>query len=92
MEKRVKALEVGAHYEATQKDVKAVETEFLGKLKEIKATMVKESKAGAGGASSKEVQTLKEENEMLKKRNAKLEYRVQHMLKHLEDFYNQQKQ
>lgn len=92
MENRLKALEVGAQYEATQKDVKAVEEEFLGKLQEIQAAMVKEKETGAAGASSKEVEALKEENKLLKKKNAKLEYRVKHMLANMEELYQKAKQ
>lgn len=95
LENRLKALEVGAQYEATENEVKAVEEEFLGKLQEIKSTMLNETKAGGGAASSassKEMEALKAENETLQKRNAKLEYRVKHMLMHMEELYNNQKQ
>jgi predicted nucleic acid-binding Zn-ribbon protein len=91
LQKRIEALEVGAKFEATQKDVKAVEQEFLDKLQEIKASMASGDSA-APAASSKEMEELKAENEILKKKNAKLEYRVQHMLKSMEELYNKQKQ
>jgi predicted nucleic acid-binding Zn-ribbon protein len=95
LEKRIAALEVGATFDATQDDVKKVEQEFLTKLQEIRETMVKneaDATATTGGmASSKELQALVQENDALKKRNAKLEYRVQHMLKSMEGLYNSAK-
>jgi predicted nucleic acid-binding Zn-ribbon protein len=87
--KRVEALEVGAKFEATQKDVKEVEKEFLAKLQEIRETIVKDA---GGTSSSKDMQALKEENDALKKRNAKLEYRVQHLVKTMEELYAKSKQ
>ena len=41
---------------------------------------------------SKEMVALKAENEQLQVKNAKLEYRVQHMLKCMEELYSNQKQ
>lgn len=90
--KRVAALEVGAKFEAIQNDVKEMEKEFLAKLQEIRETMVKDGTGGGGTTSSKDQQALVEENNALKKRNAKLEYRVQHILKSMEELYAKSKQ
>ncbi|CAB9500193.1 expressed unknown protein [Seminavis robusta] len=90
LEKRVEALEVGAKFDATQKDVKELEQEFLAKFQEIREAMVSQSNtcgASGGGASSKEMEAVKAENQALKKRNAKLEYRVKIMLKSMEELY-----
>lgn len=89
VEKRVKALEIGAKFDATKKDVQAVEQEFLGKLQEIREAMVSGGNQAGSATSSKEMEELKKENETLKKRNQKLEYRVQHMLKSMETLYEQ---
>jgi len=86
----VKALEVGACFEATQKDVKEVEQDFLTKLQEIREAVTKSGGTAVGG--SKEMEALKAENEQLQVKNAKLEYRVQHMLKCMEELYSNQKQ
>ena len=83
---------MGAKFEATQKEVKEVEKDFLVIFQEIRETMIKQGGGGStsGASSSKEMEALKQETEMLKAKNAKLEYRVQHMLKSMEELYNQQ--
>lgn len=89
IEKRIQALEVGAKYDATKSEVQKVEQEFLLKLREIRAAITAEAQAGAGGGTSliaanigatKELEALRAENELLKKKNAKLQYRVEHVV------------
>lgn len=80
---RVQALEVAKEYDATKAAVQKVEAEFLEKLREIRASMAD----GSGGATSKEVEALQAENGALKKKNSKLEYRIQHMLTTMEELY-----
>jgi cell division protein FtsB len=73
--------------------VQKVEQEFLLKLREIRAAITAEAQAGgsvagasssAGGAGvTKEVEALRAENEFLKKKNAKLQYRVEHVVNEL---------
>jgi hypothetical protein len=102
IEKRIQALEVGEKYDATKSEVQKVEQEFLLKLREIRAAITAEAQAGGGarGASSlaggtmatKELEALRAENELLKKKNAKLEYRVQHVVNELMVVYDKQKQ
>ena len=53
-------------------------------LRKIMVTM-KAEKASGGGASSKEVEELKAENEELKKINAKQKYRIEHLVNNLRD-------
>ena len=88
LETRIKALEVGASFDATQAEVQQVESEFLTKLQDIREAMVNVQSNGSGGGSSKEMTSLQAENEALKKRNAKLDYRVRHMLKTMNDLYD----
>jgi FtsZ-binding cell division protein ZapB len=90
LEERIAALEVGKQYEATKVAVERVETEMLIKLRDIRAAMG-ESAAGTSAAAgaSKEVEQLREENAKLKEKNAKLEYRIQHMLSHMERLFEQ---
>ena len=92
MEQRIEALEVGAKFDATQEDVKKVEKEFLTKLQDIRTTMDQEKAAGGTAVSSKELQDLKTENEALKKENARLQYRVGHLVKNMEELYTKSKQ
>jgi len=81
LEKRIAALEVGKSYDATKEAVEKVEKEFLSKLREIRAELANE------GSSSKELEYLRAENEELKRKNAKLEYRVQHVVANMEKMY-----
>lgn len=90
MEQRIAALETGAKYDAAQAEVQAVETEFLLKLREIRAVLAMDG----GGATSTtttginaELEALRAENEALKTKNSKLEYRVQHVVAELEKLY-----
>lgn len=92
MEQRIQALEVCATFEATQSKVQAVENEMLSKLLKIKEAILQEEKQGGGAAtSSKELQALRKENEELKQKNAKLEYRVKHMLATMEQLFAEKK-
>ena len=63
-----------------------VEADFLVKLRDIRAN-IDGSNSGVSATTSKEIDALRAENEALKKRNAKLEYRVQHMLHNMEELY-----
>ena len=82
---------MGASFDATQAEVKQVETEFLAKLQDIREAMVQGGNGGGGVSSSDEMKALQAENEALKKLNTKLNYRVRHMLKTMNELYDQQK-
>jgi hypothetical protein len=93
--RRVEALELGAAYKATKEEVEKVEEEFLLKLRAIREAFAAGS-TGAGAVavdststSSKELEALQAENEALKRRNAKLEYRVQHVVGEMSRLYDQ---
>lgn len=90
MEKRVSALESGATFDATQAAVQQVQMDCLKQLREIKASL--EAGGAAGGASSKELEALQAENEQLKRKMAKQEYRIQHLVEVVEEFLAQRKQ
>ena len=63
--------------------MQAVEQEFLLKLREIREEVAK----GSGGSDTKELAALQKENEELRKRNAKLEYRVRHLVASVNQLY-----
>jgi hypothetical protein len=93
--RRVEALELGAAYKATKEEVEKVEEEFLLKLRAIREALAA-GPSGAGAVavdslstSSKELEALRAENEELKRRNAKLEYRVQHVVGEMTRLYDQ---
>ena len=56
---------------------------MLISLRKIMEAM--KSEAGGGGASSKELEALKKENEELKKINAKQQYRIEHLVHNLRE-------
>jgi FtsZ-binding cell division protein ZapB len=92
--RRVEALEVGAAYRATKSEVEKIEEELLVKLRAIRESMADTGdSAGASAdvtiASSKELEALRAENDQLKQRNAKLEYRVQHVVGEMTRLYGQ---
>jgi predicted nucleic acid-binding Zn-ribbon protein len=86
LERRVTELEMGKQYDATQAAVRQVQEEYLLKFRALKAQLEQEQGQMTNNniSSSKELQELRTEYESLKKTNAKLEYRVQHMVTHME--------
>lgn len=83
-------LEDGAQFQATQAAIREREVEFLDQLKEIKESMAKEQQeksdsGGGSGASSEKVKALQEENQTLKAKLAKNEYRVRHLIEGMEE-------
>lgn len=92
LEKRIQALEVGAQYDATKIEVQKVEAEFLLKLREIQAALnIEQGGSLLSAAASKELEALRSENEVLKAKNAKLEYRVKHVVDEMEKLYEEAK-
>lgn len=60
--------------------------ECLTQLRDIRSSLKEQ---GAGGASSKELDSLKMENILLKQKNAKQEYRIQHLVEVVEELLAQ---
>lgn len=96
LRERVQALEVGQEYDATQAAVRDVQIECLTQLRAIQAALVQDGNstvattaASASSPPPPHVANLQNENELLRQRNAKLEYRVQHLLASMEVLYNQ---
>eukprot|EP00542_Grammatophora_oceanica_P016354 CAMPEP_0194050820 /NCGR_PEP_ID=MMETSP0009_2-20130614/37249_1 /TAXON_ID=210454 /ORGANISM="Grammatophora oceanica, Strain CCMP 410" /LENGTH=95 /DNA_ID=CAMNT_0038697635 /DNA_START=97 /DNA_END=384 /DNA_ORIENTATION=- len=87
--KRLEALEKGAQYDATKEAVQAVQMDALEQLRTVREAMKTSS---AGGASSKEVEALKEENAKLKKINSKQAYRIEHLVSTVETFLKERKE
>jgi hypothetical protein len=86
LEKRVKALEVGAAFDATQAAVQQAQMDCLQQLRDIRTAL---EEGGAGGASSKELEALQTENTLLKIKTAKQEYRIQHLVGVVEELLAQ---
>ena len=94
LEQRILALEVGAKYDVTKEAVEKVEMEFLSKFREIRRVLLLEQQSaleGNGalsGNTSSIIESLQKENEMLKAKTVKLEYRIQHLVSNLEELYD----
>jgi hypothetical protein len=58
---------------------------MLLSLRKMMEAMKTEAASGGGGASSKELETLRAENDELKKINAKQKYRIEHLVHNLRD-------
>jgi hypothetical protein len=86
LERRVRALEEGAKFDATQAAIREREEEFLLTLRTIKDQMAAEAEGqdGAGIGSSTLVASLQAENDTLKARLAKQEYRIRHLVAGME--------
>lgn len=78
LEQRISALEIGAKYDANQEVIRKREQEMLTTLREIRESMVKAG--GGSSANSKELESLKTENEKLKATIKKQEYRIRHLI------------
>mmetsp|Transcript_13947 Transcript_13947/g.32371 ORF Transcript_13947/g.32371 Transcript_13947/m.32371 type:complete len:100 (-) Transcript_13947:1149-1448(-) len=87
--KRIEALESGARFDATKEAVQQVQMECLTTLRNLRTTMKEE---GGSSASNKEMEALKAENELLKKKNAKQAYRIQHLVGTVEELLAQKQQ
>ena len=77
LEGRVAALELAKKFEATQEAVQEERMKMLAQLRAIKAELAKSG--GGGGASSKELEAMREENARLKEQMAKQAYRIEHL-------------
>jgi alpha-L-arabinofuranosidase len=79
---RVEALEKGASFDATKKEVDRVRMECLEQLRTIRKA-VSESKGDA--ASAKELEALRAENATLQRLTKKQTYRIQHLVTTVDD-------
>ena len=74
--KRVEALEMGVQFDVTRDEVRRIQMEHLEQLRAIRVAMLE----GGTSTSSKELDTLRAENELLKQKHRKQEYRIQHLI------------
>mmetsp|Transcript_37278 Transcript_37278/g.42577 ORF Transcript_37278/g.42577 Transcript_37278/m.42577 type:complete len:103 (-) Transcript_37278:127-435(-) len=88
-EKRITALEQGLKFDATKLEVERVQMECLEQLRTIRKALVESSGAVA---SSKEMETLREENAMLKKQSLKKDYRIEHLVSSVEKLLGERKE
>lgn len=84
LQSRLSDLELSKTHNDVSGAIQKERAEILLSLRKIMETMKTEAASG-GGASSKELETLRAENEELKKINAKQKYRIEHLVHNLRD-------
>ena len=84
LQSRLKDLELSKSHNDTSAVLQKERAEMLLSLRKIMEAMKSEAGSG-GGASSKELEQLKAENEQLKKINAKQQYRIEHLVHNLRE-------
>ena len=101
LEQRIVALETGNQYDANKAEIEKIEMKHLQTLREIRTALLNEqgatsmnvstTAASAAGSSTNAdysgLESLKQENELLKKKMIKLEYRIQHLVSNMEILY-----
>jgi hypothetical protein len=91
LQQRIEALEVGKQFEVTQSAIREREQEFLLTLRTIQDQMALEERGGSGVGSGNDgttVKALQTENEVLKAKIAKQEYRIKHLVMGMEKLLN----
>mmetsp|Transcript_32847 Transcript_32847/g.38246 ORF Transcript_32847/g.38246 Transcript_32847/m.38246 type:complete len:98 (+) Transcript_32847:137-430(+) len=87
LESKITNIEKSKQFKADQEAIQKVQMDMLLSLRSIREVMVASSKSGVGGGSetsSKELASLKEENEKLKLVNKKQAYRINHLVTNME--------
>ena len=88
LQSRLKDLELSKSHDNASEILKKERSDMLISLRKIIAALKSEAENGGssgGGASSKEIEALKAENEELKKINAKQQYRIEHLVHNLKE-------
>lgn len=97
MEERIAALEIGAQYDANQKEVQRVQMECLQLLRDVKQSLVTggdDSSAAVGvaaAASTQQVEALQAQIIELQKQAAKKDYRIEHLVNVVETLLTERK-
>lgn len=89
LQSRLNDLELSKTHDNVSEILQKERSEMLICLRKIMAALKSEAESGcssAGGASSKEIEALRAENEDLKKINAKQQYRIEHLVNNLRVF------
>lgn len=76
---------MGVQFDATRDDVRRIQMEHLEQLRAIRAAMLDQGTSSSSSSlSNKELAALHAENEVLKRKNQKQEYRIQHLISTIE--------
>lgn len=96
LEQRIVALETGNQYDANKAAIEAIEMKHLQTLSEIRTALLNEQSSNANASTSAQsttngdhsvLESLQKENEILKKKMNKLEYRIHHLVSNMELLY-----
>mmetsp|Transcript_4090 Transcript_4090/g.6217 ORF Transcript_4090/g.6217 Transcript_4090/m.6217 type:complete len:109 (+) Transcript_4090:91-417(+) len=93
LQKRLADIENLKQFEADQAAIQTVQMEMLTTLRNVRTAMVSSNggngsgngNAGVGAASAKEMKALEKENERLKTENDKQRYRIDHLVRNVEE-------
>ena len=86
LEKRVTELEKSLSFQATQNAIKEEQMKMLTTLRNIREAMVNNnSSSGLNAMNAKEIEALKKENDDLKKKLEKKDYRIKHLVRAVEE-------
>ena len=93
-------MEEGNKFNVAQDAIRKREEEFLVTLREMKESILKDKQAenmgggnnnAASASSLNEITSLREENDRLKAKMTKQEYRISHLVTGMETLFEQQK-
>jgi hypothetical protein len=94
LEQRIVSLETGAQYDVNKAAIERIEMDHLEQLREIRTALLREREGTStnttilnGDGNSAAMEALQKENDLLKKKMIKLEYRIQHLVSNMEVLY-----
>ena len=103
LEQRIVALETGNQYDVNQAAIETVEMKHLQTLRDIRTALLNEQDTNANtnntnsttatavsannGSDHSIMESLQKENDSLKKKMIKLEYRIQHLVTNMDLLY-----
>lgn len=86
LESRISALESSKSFAATKDVLQQEQMKMLTTLREIRAALLTgEGNALGSGKDLKEMEAMRMENEELKKKVSKSEYRIKHLIRAIEE-------
>ena len=96
LEQRIVALETGNQYDANKAAIEEIEMKHLQTLREIRTALLNEQSSIVNASISVQsatngdhsvLESLQNENEALKKKMVKLEYRIHHLVSNMESLH-----
>ena len=88
LEARIKDLENTQSFKASQDAIQQEQMEMLITLRKIRDALMNGDSNVSSAQDVKEMEALRKENEELKKKNSKNEYRIKHLIRSIEEYQN----